>query len=142
MVEIIAAIVGIVFGVGGKYAYDQQRAKQRKHAAANEIERAERKAEDMVRKAKDDADELERERRKELKKVEDRLADRETTLDRKLDELDKRSEKLRGAGNRSGSFCSSNFVLILNFIDALNTYDFLTFNGADQNNTSCITADL
>ena len=39
---------------------------------------------------------LENERRKEWKKTENRLVDRETTLDRKIDELDKRTEKLRG----------------------------------------------
>jgi ribonuclease Y len=38
---------------------------------------------------------LENERRKEWKKTEDRLAERETALDKKLDELDKRSDNLR-----------------------------------------------
>lgn len=95
MLEIVAAIVGLVFGVGGKVAYDQQRKKQQKNKAANEIERAERKAEQVVQQAKSDADNIERERRRELKKIEDRLGDREISLDRKLDELDKRAERLR-----------------------------------------------
>jgi len=95
MIEAIAAIVGLVFGVGGKVAYDQQRTKQSKHKAANEIERAERKSEQIIQKAKDDAEAIERERRRELKKIEDRLADREVSLDRKLDEIDKRAERLR-----------------------------------------------
>lgn len=95
MVEILAALAGIIFGVGGKAAYDQQRRKQNKQKAVNEVERAEKKAEQLMQKAKDEADELERERRKELKKVEDRLADREVNLDKKLDDLDKRTEKLR-----------------------------------------------
>lgn len=96
MIEgIIAAVVGIALGVGGKYAYDEQTKRNNKHKAENELAKAEKRAEHLVQKAKDEADELERERRRELKKVENRLADREMTLDRKLDDLDKRSEKLR-----------------------------------------------
>lgn len=95
MIEVIAAVVGVIFGIGGKFAYDKQQATKSKHKAANEIARAERKASDIVLKAKDEAIKIEQERRREMKKVEDRLADRETTLDCKLDELDKRAERLR-----------------------------------------------
>jgi len=96
MIEgIIAAIAGIVFGVGGKFAYDTQQKSAGKHKVERELASAERKASEIVLKAKDEAVELEKERRREWKKTEDRLADRETTLDRKLDELDKRAEKLR-----------------------------------------------
>ena len=95
MIEAIAVIVGLVFGVGGKFAYDQQREKQQKHKATNAVERAEHRADQIVQKAKADADAIERERRRELKKIEDRLGDREINLDRKLDELDKRAERLR-----------------------------------------------
>lgn len=98
MIEgIIAAVVGVVLGVGGKFAYDQQTHKNNKNKAEDELARAEKKADQLVQKAKDEADEIERERRRELKKVEDRLADREVNLDKKLDDLDKRSEKLRAA---------------------------------------------
>ena len=94
-IGIIAAIVGIVAGVGGKFAYDQQRTTAGKRKIEHEIDQAEKKAQAITKKAKDEADELERERRRELKKIENRLVDRESTLDRKLDDLDKRSEKLR-----------------------------------------------
>jgi len=94
-VGIIAAVVGIVAGVGGKFAYDQQRTVAGKRKIEHEIEQAEKKAQSITKKAKDEADELERERRHELKKIENRLVDRESALDRKLDDLDKRSEKLR-----------------------------------------------
>ncbi|MFZ1258799.1 MAG: ribonuclease Y [Candidatus Saccharimonas sp.] len=97
MIEIIAAVVGLVVGVGGKFVYDKQRVSSSKHTAEKEIARAERKASEIVLKAKDDALRLEQERRREMQKTENRLADRETSLDRKLDELDKRSEKLRAA---------------------------------------------
>lgn len=91
----IAAIVGAVLGLGGKFAYDTQQKNAGKLKADKTIAHAEKKAADIVTKAKDDAVELERERRREWKKTEDRLAERETNLDRKLDELDKRAEKLR-----------------------------------------------
>lgn len=95
MIEIIAAIVGIAFGVGGKVIYDRQRTAKGKHDAEKLVARAETKASDIVLKAKDEALKIENERRREMQKTENRLADRETSLDRKLDELDKRSEKLR-----------------------------------------------
>ena len=95
MIEIIAAIVGIAFGVGGKVVYDRRRTAKGKHDAEKLVARAETKASDIVLKAKDEALKIENERRREMQKTENRLADRETSLDRKLDELDKRAEKLR-----------------------------------------------
>lgn len=96
MIEgIIAAAVGVVFGVGGTVVYERRRLLNGKNKAEKEIASAKAKAGDIVLKAKDEALKLEEERRKELKKVEKRLTDREETLDTKLDELDKRAEKLR-----------------------------------------------
>ena len=96
MVEgIIAAIVGIIAGVGGKVVYDRQQETKSKNTAEQVIAQAERKASDIVLKAKDEALRIEKERRKELQKTENRLADREESLDKKLDQLDRRSEKLR-----------------------------------------------
>jgi ribonuclease Y len=96
MVEaIIALVVGAVFGVGGSVVYDRQRTSSGKNKAEKELAEAKSKASDIVLKAKDEALAIENDRRKEWKKTEDRLADRETTLDKKLDELDKRAEKLR-----------------------------------------------
>lgn len=95
MIEVIAAIIGIIAGIGGKFVYDKQRTTRSKHDSERMVARAETKASEIVLKAKDEALKIEQERRRELQKVENRLADRETSLDRKLDELDKRSEKLR-----------------------------------------------
>lgn len=96
MIEgLIAALVGVVFGVGGTITYERQRAAQGKNKAEKEIAHAKSKASDIVLKAKDEALQLENERRREWKKTETRLADRETALDGKLDQLDKRAEKLR-----------------------------------------------
>jgi len=96
MIEgLIAAALGIVFGVGGTVAYEKRRVAVGKNQAEKEIAKAKTKAGDIVLKAKDEALELENERRKEWKKTENRLAERETNLDSKLEELDRRAEKLR-----------------------------------------------
>lgn len=103
MIEgIIAAIVGIIAGVGGTLAYDKNRQTGGRRKADKAIADATTKASDIVLKAKDDALRLandakkeEADRRREWQKTESRLADREANLDKKLDELDKRAEKLR-----------------------------------------------
>lgn len=96
MIEgIIAALLGVIFGVGGTVAYEKKRVASGKSEIERELAKAKAKAGDIVLKAKDEAISLENDRRKEWKKTENRLAERETTLDKKLDELDKRSERLR-----------------------------------------------
>lgn len=96
MIEgIIAAVIGIGFGVGGTVAYSRSRTAANKNKAEQTLAKAQEKASEIVLKAKDEAVGLENERRKEWKKTEGRLAERETNLDKKLDELDKRAERLR-----------------------------------------------
>jgi len=95
MLEIIIAIVAAFAGVGGTIVYEKQRQSKSKEKFDKEIASAKSKASDIILKAKDEAIELENERRKEWKRVETRLVERETTLDKKFDDLDKRSEKLR-----------------------------------------------
>ncbi|RYX79174.1 ribonuclease Y [bacterium] len=96
MIEgIIAAVIGVAFGVGGTMTYEKQRATKAKRTAEQELLKAQNKAGDIVLKAKDEALALENERRKEWKRTENRLADREVHLDKKIDEIDKRTEKLR-----------------------------------------------
>lgn len=96
MIEaIIAAILGVVFGIGGTVAYEKRRVAVEKNKADKELADAKTKASDIVLKAKDEVLQLENERRREWKKTENRLAERETTLDNKIDQLDKRAEKLR-----------------------------------------------
>lgn len=92
----IAAAVGVIFGIGGTFVYEKQRASSAKRKAEQAIAKAQTKASEIVLKAKDEAVQLENDRRKEWKKTENRLADREVSLDRKLDEIDKRAERLRG----------------------------------------------
>lgn len=102
-IGIIAAVIGILAGAGGTVAYTRTRIAGGKHKADQTIAEAKTKASDIILKAKDealkfanDAKKEEAERRKGWEKTEQRLAERETALDKKLDELDKRSEGLRG----------------------------------------------
>ncbi len=99
---IIAAVVGVIAGVGGTVVYERQQGASGKIKANNTIAEAKAKASDIVLKAKDEALKLaddakkeEIDRRKTWDKTESRLAERESALDRKLDELDRRTEGLR-----------------------------------------------
>lgn len=92
---IIAAILGAGLGAGGFVGYQNYRKVTGKNQITRDLAVAKTKASDIVLKAKDEALKIENERRKEWQKIEDRLAGREKTLDAKLDELDKRAEKLR-----------------------------------------------
>ena len=84
MVEgIIAAIIGVLAGVGGTITYDRQRRAGGKHKADQVIADAKNKAGDIVLKAKDEALKLaedakkeETDRRKVWEKTEGRLAER------------------------------------------------------------------
>ena len=74
MVEgIIAAVVGILLGAGGHYTYEKKRVADGKTKAEKEIANAQKKASDIVLKAKDEAVELENERRKEWKPREPKI---------------------------------------------------------------------
>lgn len=104
MIEaIIAACIGLLVGTGGTVVYSRAKATGGKHKADQLVADAKTKASDIVLQAKDEAMSLaseakreESDRRKSWSKTENRLAERETSLDRKLDELDVRTEKLRG----------------------------------------------
>lgn len=102
MIEILAVAVGVLLGAGGAVGYERSQKAKAKRTGEHTIAKAEKEANSIVLKAQDKAIELtdaakkeELQLRKEIKKTEERLLDRETTLDRKLDELDRRAEKLR-----------------------------------------------
>ena len=99
---IIAIMAGAFFGVSGMFAYDRMQRINGKNKSEQTIAEAKNKASDIILKAKDKAlsvvDEAKKEEseiRREIKKTEQRLAERENNIDRKLDDLDRRSEKLR-----------------------------------------------
>ena len=99
---IIAAVAGAAVSAGGIFALNKSRENGGKNKADDLVRRAKNEASEIVLKAKNEAAETldkaqreETQRRKELKKTEDRLIERETLLDKKLDQLDKRSDNLR-----------------------------------------------
>lgn len=103
--EIITIVLALV-GAGVGYGASQQVTKKKFGTAEKEAEKqlakAKKEVSEIISKAKEDAHKIaddarrdESTRRKELKEIEARLLDRETSLDKKLDELDKRAEKLR-----------------------------------------------
>lgn len=101
IIPIITAVAGLVAGMGGIFAYNKSRENGGKNKAEDLIRKAKHEASDIVLSAKKEAATLveksqaeENDRRKEWKKTENRLVERETTLDSKLDQLEKKSDKL------------------------------------------------
>lgn len=98
----IAAIIGIIAGVGGMSVYARSKRVNGQKQADQAIAEAESTSKEIILNAKDEAVKLasearkeELDRRKSWDKTEGRLVEREATLDRKIDELDKRTEGLR-----------------------------------------------
>lgn len=101
-ITIILAIVGIGLGFGGSQVITRRKIGSAAHEAEKQIAKANKEAAAISKKAQEDAARVteearkdEQQQRREFKNVESRLLDRETSLDKKLDELDKRSERLR-----------------------------------------------
>jgi ribonucrease Y len=101
---VIAALFGVGAGFGGATAVNRKKAGSAAAEAKKELEKAKKEADRLVLEAKKEAVELaeqakkeEDRRRREFRETESRLLSREETLDKKLDELDKRAEKLRSS---------------------------------------------
>lgn len=101
---ILAAVTGAAAGAGGVFVVHQRQGLGGKAKADKIVATAKDKAKNIEIEAKDKAFRLtdeaakdEQKRRKDLSVVETRLAEREITLDKKLEDLDVRSEKLRKA---------------------------------------------
>ena len=99
---IIAALAALGAGYGVSNYTTKKKIGSAQEEATKELEKAKKESAKLLSEAKEEsirlADETRREdqkRRGEIKEVEKRLLDRETNLDKKLDELDKRAEKLR-----------------------------------------------
>lgn len=98
---ITAAIIGLGAGAGSIVFYNKKNEKGGKNKAEDLVRKAKHEASDIVLEAKKAAADLadktkqeETERRKEWKRTENRLAERETTLDGKIDQLEKKTERL------------------------------------------------
>lgn len=99
---IVAAVVALAGGYGASTYVTKQKLGSAEAEAKKELDKAKRESTKLVNEAKEEAIKLadearkeEQKRRNEVKEVERRLLDRETNLDKKLDELDKRTERLR-----------------------------------------------
>ena len=101
-ITLVLAVIGIGAGFGASQVVTRKRIGSAAHEAEKQLAKANKEAAAVIKKAQEDAAAAataarneEQQRRKELKQTENRLLDRETSLDRKLDELDKRGDKLR-----------------------------------------------
>lgn len=102
MIEALIAIGGLLLGAGGAVVYERTQRINGKNKSEQTIADAKNKASDIILQAKDKAlaitDEAKKEEleyRREMKKTEKRLVDRETYIDNKLEDLDRRSDRLR-----------------------------------------------
>lgn len=103
-ITIVLAVAGLAAGFGANSVLTKRKLGSAEEAAAKELAKAKKEAEKQIAQAKEEAAALaeaarkdEQARRKEMKEIEQRLLDREVSLDKKLDQLDKRSEALRKA---------------------------------------------
>lgn len=101
-ITILLAAAGVAAGFGANAIITKRKLGSAADRADKELAKAKKEAAKLVEeareevnKASEEARELEQSRRKELKTLEQRLLDRELALDKKLDDLDKRSENLR-----------------------------------------------
>jgi ribonuclease Y len=102
ILAIILALVGVGAGFGASTVLTQKKIGSAEDQAKKELSKAKKEAAKLVDEAREEAGKIadtarkdEQTRRKELKELEDRLIQRELTFDKKLDELDKRTENLR-----------------------------------------------
>jgi ribonuclease Y len=104
MLEALLAIVGLAVGFGANTVIVKRHQGAAEDAAKKELAKAKKEADKLLDEAReeaaklaDDARKEEQSRRKELKELEARLVAREDSFDKKLDDLDKRTERLRTA---------------------------------------------
>lgn len=104
MLEALLTVVGLAVGFGANTVIVKRHQGAAEDAAKKELAKAKKEADKLLDEAREGAaklaDEARREeqsRRKELKELEARLVAREESFDKKLDDLDRRTEKLRTA---------------------------------------------
>lgn len=99
---IVLALAGIGVGFGANTVITKKKLGSAEEQAQKDLAKAKKEANKLIEEAREEAlraaEESKREdqqRRKEIKEIEQRLLTREEALDKKLDDLDKRSENLR-----------------------------------------------
>lgn len=101
---VILALVGAAAGFGANTVLVKRRLGSAQAEADKQLSKAKREADKVLSEAREKAHTIadqnrkeEQTRRREYKDIEQRLVAREESLDKKLDELDRRTEKLRKA---------------------------------------------
>lgn len=101
-ITLVLAIAGIVAGFGANQFITKQKLGSAEEAAEKELKKARKEAEKQLSEAREESTKIiegarqeDQSRRREFKDIEQRLLGREESLDKKLDDLDKRSESLR-----------------------------------------------
>ncbi len=99
---IVLALAGIGIGFGANTVISKKKLGSAEEQAQKDLAKAKKEASKLIDEARQDAlrvaEESKKEdqqRRREIKDIEQRLLNREEALDKKLDDLDKRGEKLR-----------------------------------------------
>jgi ribonuclease Y len=102
LLAVVLAVAGLGAGYGASNVVSKRKSAASQDKAEKELAKAKKEAEKLVDAAREEAKKMAEEtrkeeltRRNEFKDIENRLVARETTLDRKLDELDKRTDGLR-----------------------------------------------
>ncbi len=102
ILAIILALVGVGAGFGANSVLTQKKIGSAEDQAKKELTKAKKEATKLVDEAREEAAKIadtarkdEQSRRKELRELEERLVQRESTFDKKLVELDTRTERLR-----------------------------------------------
>lgn len=102
IIALVAVVAGAAAGYGGaavvlkrKHGDIDERAEEKLKNAKNEAEDIVLKAKQEANKVADEARKEEQERRKEIAETEKRIVTREESLDKKLEELEKKTERLQ-----------------------------------------------
>lgn len=102
LIAVLLGIAGLGAGYGASNYANKKKSADAEDKAEKELSKAKKEADRLVDEARSEAHKIndtvrkeEQARRNELKDLETRLVQRESTLDKKLDELDKRTERLR-----------------------------------------------
>lgn len=101
-ITIVLAVAGIGIGFGASTTITKKKLGTAQDAAEKELKKARKEADKQLSEAREEALKVaetarkdEQARRREIKDIEQRLLERQESLDKKLDQLDKRSEALR-----------------------------------------------
>ncbi len=102
ILAVVLAVVGLGAGYGASTYVGTRKRAANEDRVDKELAKAKKESDKLLQDAREEAHKVaetarndEQIRRREVKDLENRLVQRETTLDRKLDELDKRTESLR-----------------------------------------------